>query len=252
MTTQSRTAVVTGSSSGIGAAIATRLLREGYNVVLNYSQEDARAQQALTECRQISTDVIIVKADVSNAADAANLINQSVQRFGAVDVLINNAARAIDRPILEMTEHEWDSVLNVNLKGAFLCAQHAARQMLRQDGGGIILNIGSSTGIRARRNGVNTCTSKAGLGLLTQCLALELGPKIRANTLIPGLTLTDETRKRFNLDDPQILSTRLDTIPLARIGQPDDVANAVMMMLSNDARFMTGQRLVVDGGQNMW
>ena len=102
---------------------------------------------------------------------------QAVAASGRLDVLVNNAARVIDKPALEMTEEDWDDVLDVNLKGAFLCSQHAARQMLTQDDGGVIVNIGASTGIRGRRNGVNTCASKAGLMIMTQCLALELAPQ---------------------------------------------------------------------------
>jgi NAD(P)-dependent dehydrogenase (short-subunit alcohol dehydrogenase family) len=246
------TAIVTGSSSGIGKAIAMRLQRSGYNVVLNYSTDDKRAAATLSECRQIGPNVVLVKADVSNSGDASRLIQHAVDEFGTVDVLVNNAARVIDGSALDMSEEEWDRVVQVNLKGPFLCSQVAARQMLKQEGGGVILNIGASTGIRGRRNGVNTCASKAGLMLMTQCLALELAPKILVNTIIPGLTWTDETERRFGLTDPATRRMREDGIPLRRIGQPEDVADAVMMMLSEEARFMTGQKVVVDGGQNMW
>jgi len=194
-----RTAVVTGSSSGIGRAIAVRLLRSGYRVVLNYSADDERAAATLSLCQQIDPDVVLVKADVSDAEAALGLVQRAVEAFGALDVLVNNAAHVIDRPALEMAEDEWDRVVDVNLKGPFLCSQQAARQMLRQDDGGVILNIGASTGIRGRRNGVNTCASKAGLMVMTQCLALEWGPKIRVNTIIPGLTITEETERRFGL-----------------------------------------------------
>lgn len=247
-----RAAVVTGSTSGIGKAIAARLLRSGYSVVLNYSGDDARAAEVLEQCRQIDPRVMLAKADVSNADAVSGLIGCALDAFGRVDVLVNNAARVIDRPALDMTEEEWDDVLNVNLKGAFLCSQHAARWMLKQGDGGVILNIGASTGIRARRNGVNTCVSKAGLMLMTQCLALELAPKVRVNTIIPGLVVTEETERRFGLDDPAVRSAREEGIPLQRLGRPEDVADAVALMLSDDSRFITGQRIVVDGGQNMW
>ena len=151
-----------------------------------------------------------------------------------------------------MTEGEWDAVVDVNLKGAFLCSQHAARQMLKQDDGGVILNIGAPTGIRGRRNGVNTCASKAGLMMMTQCLAIELAPKIRVNTIIPGLTLTSETEHRFGLADPAVRHTREEAIPMQRLGSPEDVADAVILMLADESRFITGQKMVVDGGQNMW
>src|SRR6266568_4050706 len=241
-----RVAVITGSSSGIGRAIALRLLRSGYGVVLNYSTDDKRAASALAECREIGPDVALVKADVSN------LMERTVEAFSRIDVLINNAARVIDKPALEMTEDEWDRVVNVTLKGAFLCSQHAARQMMKQDDNSVILNIGASTGLRGRRNGINTCASKAGLMMMTQCLALELAPKIRVNTIIPGLIVTEETEQRFRLDDVAVRRTREDTVPLRRLGQPGDIADAVMLMLADQARFITGQKVVVDGGQNMW
>jgi 3-oxoacyl-[acyl-carrier protein] reductase len=245
-------AVVTGSTSGIGLAIALRLADAGYQVALNYSADDQRAADALAACRELNPRTELIKADIASRGGAAELIDQAVAAFGQLDVLINNAARVIDKPALEMTEAEWDAVLDVNLKGAFLCAQRAARQMLTQDHGGVILNIGASTGIRGRRNGVNTCASKAGLMIMTQCLALELAPKIRVNTIVPGLIVTDETTRRFRLDDPAIRRQREEATPLHRLGAPADVADAVMLLLSPEAGFITGQRLIVDGGQNMW
>ncbi|TMC11823.1 MAG: glucose 1-dehydrogenase [Chloroflexi bacterium] len=247
-----RTAVVTGSTSGIGLAIADRLLRTGYNVVLNYSSDDLRAAQAFDRCKAMTSTVQLIKADVSDRSAVYSMMRQAVDDFGSLDLLVNNAARVIDQPALEMTESEWDRVIDVNMKGAFLCSQSAAKHMLQQDDGGVILNIGASTGIRARRNGINTCSSKAGLMLMTQCLALELAPKVRVNTIIPGLTLTEETERRFNLGDPDVLRTREEAIPLGRIGRPNDIADAVILMLSDEARFITGQRIVVDGGQYMW
>jgi 3-oxoacyl-[acyl-carrier protein] reductase len=252
MTEELPAAVVTGSTSGIGLAIALRLIREGYRVVLNYSHDDRRAASALEEVRNAGGDCILVRADLSRSGDAASLIAQAVDNFGRLDVVVNNAALVADAPVLDMTEAQWDSVLDVNLKGAFLVAQAAARQMLSQDDGGAIVNIGASTGMRARRNGVNTCASKAGLMIMTQCLALELAPSIRVNTIIPGLVITDETRNRFGLDDSSVRREREAAVPLARLGNPDDVANAVMLVLSPGAQFITGQKIIVDGGQNMW
>jgi 3-oxoacyl-[acyl-carrier protein] reductase len=246
------TAIVTGSTSGIGKCIAMRLLRAGYQVTLNYARDEDRADKALAVCEAISENALLVKADVSAVEGAQALVGRTIAEFGRLDVLINNAAVAIDRPILDMSQGEWDSVLNVNLRGAFLCSQMAARQMMMQDDGGVILNIGSSTGIRARKNGANTCASKAGLMLLTQSLALELAPKIRANTIIPGLVATDEAIKRFDLADPAVRKAREQAVPMQRLGTPDDVADAVLLMLTDQSQFITGQKIVVDGGQNMW
>jgi 3-oxoacyl-[acyl-carrier protein] reductase len=247
-----RSALVTGSTSGIGLAIALRLARSGYKVTLNHAADDRRAAAALSRCREADPDTLLVKADISTSTGAAALIAQATGAFGRLDVLVNNAARVIDKPALDMTEDDWDRVVDVNLKGAFMCSQHAARQMLTQEDGGLILNIGALTGLRGRRNGVNTCASKAGLMIMTQCLALELGPKIRVNTIIPGLILTEEARQRFDLDDPATRRAREEAIPLQRLGQPDDVADAVMLMLAEESRFITGQKLIIDGGQNMW
>lgn len=252
MTLQMRSAVVTGSTSGIGKAIAMRLLASGYAVVLNYSNDHQRAAQALAQCQAVSPNVTLVQADISDPASAGRLVERAVSESGRLDVLVNNAAQALDKPAIDMTENDWDRVFNVNLKGAFMCSQYAARQMLQQDQGGTILNIGASTGIRGRRNGVNTCASKAGLMMMTQCLALELGPKIRVNTIVPGLVVTDEAQQRFNLSDPRVRQARIDAVPMNRLGTPDDVANAVMILLSEEAGFISGQKLFVDGGQNMW
>jgi len=186
MSSPDRAALVTGSTSGIGLAIALRVARSGYRVTLSYSSDDQRAEQALAQCREADPSAVLVKADIGAAGGAARLVAQAAEAHGRLDVLVNNAARVIDKPALEMTEADWDAVLDVNLKGAFLCSQHAARLMLAQDDGGVIVNIGASTGIRGRRNGVNTCASKAGLMIMTQCLALELAPKIRVNTVVPA------------------------------------------------------------------
>ena len=221
-------------------------------MTLNYANDDNRAAAALDLCRESDPGTRLVKADIGTAYGTAALVRQAVETFGRLDVLVNNAARIIDKPALEMTEGDWDRVMDVNLKGAFLCSQHAARQMRTQDDGGVILNIGASTGIRGRRNGVNTCASKAGLMIMTQCLALELAPEIRVNTIIPGLTVTEETSRRFDLGDPATRRGREESIPLQRLGQADDVADAVILMLASESGFITGQKLIVDGGQNMW
>jgi 3-oxoacyl-[acyl-carrier protein] reductase len=252
MTSSKPAAIVTGSTSGIGKAVALRLLSSGYRVALNYANDQQRARRALAECQALSAEVVLIRADIADPDGAGSLIDRAVNEYGRLDVLINNAAQAIDKPAIDMTESDWDRVFNVNLKGAFMCSQRAARHMLRQDDGGTILNIGASTGLRGRRNGVNTCASKAGLMMMTQCLALELAPKVRVNTIVPGLVLTDETAARFNLNDPQVRQTRVEAVPMGRLGTPDDVANAVMLLLSGEANFITGQKLFVDGGQGMW
>jgi 3-oxoacyl-[acyl-carrier protein] reductase len=243
--------LVTGSTKGIGKGIALKLAEE-HNIVLNYAADDRIAQETLVLCQQVNPLTQLVKADVAKKADVEHLMQHCVQTFGKLDVLINNAACIRDRSMLEMSEEDWDLVINTNVKGTFLCSQIAAKYMLLQEEGGLILNIGASTGIRARKNGINTCASKAAIMIMTQSIALELGPKVRANTIIPGLTRTEETEKRFHLDNPDILRSREETIPLQRIGTPEDIANTVMLLLSDQAKFINGQKIVVDGGQYMW
>lgn len=248
----SQTVIVTGSTSGIGRGIALRLAREHFNIVLNYSNNDAKAQETLHLCRQETEHVILVKANVAKKADVERLMRTTIEAFHTVDALINNAAQVRDKPVLEMTEEEWDEVIDTNMKGTFLCSQAAAQYMALQETGGIILNIGAPTGIKGRLNGINTCASKAGMMVMTKCLALELGPKVRVNTIIPGLTLTEETGERYHLNDPAVLRTKAEGIPLQRIAMPEDIANAVLFLLSDAAAFINGSQLVVDGGQYMW
>lgn len=247
-----KTAIVTGSTRGIGLAIALRLLRESYQVVINYAHDEEQAQHVLTRCQQEGFSPLLIKADISQKHEVDSLVGKSLHAFQRIDVLINNAACIIDRPLLALAEEEWDRVIDTNLKGTFLCSQAVAPVMLAQETGGTILNIGASTGIRGRKNGINTCTSKAGVMIMTQCLALELGPKVRVNTIIPGLTKTEETIQRFHLDDPEVARHRAEMIPLQRIGTPEDVADAVLLCLSPHAQFIHGQKIVVDGGQYMW
>ncbi len=245
------TAVITGSTRGIGKAIALRLAKEHYRIVLNYAFDDAQAQEALRLCQKETSDVLLVKADVADKRAVEMLMQESIRTFHSIDVLVNNAARAIDKSFQTLTEEDWDLVVDTNMKGTFFCSQVASTYMNQQDSGGYIINIGASTGIRGRKNGINTCASKAGIMVMTQCLALELGPKIRVNTIIPGLTRTEETEQRFHLNDPTTLRTREEGVPLQRIGTPEDIASAVILLLSHDAQFINGQKIVVDGGQYM-
>jgi NAD(P)-dependent dehydrogenase (short-subunit alcohol dehydrogenase family) len=163
---------------------------------------------------------------------------------------VNNAGINRDGPFLAMTIDQWDAVIATNLRGAFVCAQHAARLMLANDGG-VIINIGATTGATGRANGVNYCAAKAGLMVMTRCLALELAPRIRVNTVVPGLVPTDETSERFGLQDPETAERKAREVPLQRLGTCDDVASAVSFLCSEDASWITGQTLPVTGGKYM-
>ncbi len=247
---RSKTALITGATRGIGKAIALNLARQDYNLVLNYSRDETSARQTFAELKEITSHVLLRKADVSHKTEVARLVEDTIHTFHSLDVLINNAGMNIDKPLHEISEDDWDAVINVNMKGVFLCSQIASLAMLQQEQGGVILNIGASTGIRGRTDGINYCAAKAGVLVMTKCLALELAPRIRVNCVIPGLIRTEETEQRLHLDDP--LHPRLQEVPLKRFGMPEEVAEVVRFLLSDQARYINGQKIIVDGGQYMW
>lgn len=251
--TTSRTVIITGGTRGIGKALALTLARQHcYNLILNYRANEAAAQEMLQECRSIHPHVQIVRADVSQRSEVEALMREAYTTFHSIDVLINNAGVNIDKPLQEMTDADWDRVVDTNMRGVFLCSQIASSYMLQQDQEGIILNIGASTGIRGRKNGLNYCASKAGVLVMTKCLAFELSPKIRVNCVIPGSIWTEETEKRHAYDDPQLLHAKEEQIPLKRIGTPEEVADVVAFLLADKARYINGQKILVDGGEFMW
>jgi 3-oxoacyl-[acyl-carrier protein] reductase len=192
-----------------------------------------------------------MRCDVADA-DAVEAAAAAIEaRFGAPRVLVNNAGVNVDRPFLEMSVDDWRRVVDTNLTGAFLLSR-AIVPLMRAAHDPVVVNIGATTGIRPRRNGVNYCASKAGLLQLTKCMALELAPEIRVNCLIPGMTLTEELVTRYRLDDPEARARALAEIPLNRIGDTDDLADALEFLVGAHSTFLTGQKLVVDGGQFMW
>lgn len=247
-----KTVIITGGTRGIGKAISLALARQHYNLVLNYLTDSSNAQQTLRECRTLHPSAQIVQADVSRRADVEALMREVYARFHSIDVLINNAGINRDRSLQDMTDEDWDRVVDTNMKGTFLCSQIASLYMLQQEEGGIILNMGAPTAIRGRKNGLNYCASKAGIVVMTKCLALELAPKIRVNCVIPGSIWTEETEQRFSYHDPERRRAKEEQIPLHRIGTPEEVADVVAFLLSHEARFINGQKMIVDGGQDMY
>ena len=245
-----KTIVISGATRGIGRETALGMLEDGHNVVLNYHTNDALADQTLDECRRVSKQVALIKADVSVAPDVKRLARLIREQFASVDVLVNNAAINIDRPLLSMTEQEWDRVIDVNMKSVFLMAKYFGAVMLGQASGGHIINLGSTTAITGRANGLNYCAAKAGVLVMTKCLAIELAPKVRVNCVIPGLIRTPETEERHNLyENEQELAQRT----LAnRIGEPPDVANAIRFLVSDESAYINGQKLIVDGGSFLY
>jgi 3-oxoacyl-[acyl-carrier protein] reductase len=249
-------AVVSGGTRGLGLAFSRRLVALGYHVVALYRTDDVAAKAVINaekppESGHNSAWITPVRVDVGDgdAVDAAAVA--VLGEYGAPSVLVNNAGRNVDRPFLQMSHADWRAVLDTNLSGAFYLTRALAPAMLAA-GGGAIVNIGATTGIRPRRDGTNYCASKAGLLQLTKCLALELAPTVRVNCLIPGNTETAELVERFGLDDPATRAAFLADVPQRRVGAPEEIADALEFLIGPGAAYLTGQKLIVDGGQFMW
>lgn len=247
-----KTVIITGGTKGIGKAIALHLARTGHNLILNYLGDDAGAKQTESECAIFNGNTLVVKGNIAKKATAKKILAKALSKFSSIDVLINNAGINIDKPLFDLSEQDWDIVVDTNMKGTFFTCQEVARHMIQQPEGGHIINVSATTAIRGRKNGMNYCASKAGVLVMTKCLAMELGPKIRANCIIPGFTLTPETTRRFNLKKRLKEEVALRKIPLDRIGQPDEIARVVAFLISDDAKYINGQKIIVDGGQYMY
>jgi len=240
-------AVVTGGTRGIGLAFSRRLTKLGYRVVALYRADLGGAAAA----EHLDGAITTMRLDVSRSAPVRDGARDILAAHGAPAVLVNNAGVNIDRPFLDMSDEDWETVIGTNLSGAFYVTRAFAPAML-DAGGGSIINVGATTGIRPRRNGANYCASKAGLLQLTKCLAIELAPAIRVNALIPGMTATEELAERFGLRDPARLAAVLNEIPQQRLASADDIADALEFLVGTQSSYLTGQKLIVDGGQFMW
>ncbi|HEY0699670.1 MAG TPA: SDR family oxidoreductase [Micromonospora sp.] len=241
-------AVVSGGTRGIGTAMSSRLVKLGYTVVALYRADDAAAERFTSG---YDGRIVAERVDVADPAAVDRLAGRVLAAHGAPRVLVNNAGVNIDKPFLELSDSDWRTVLDTNLSGPFHLTRAFAPAMLAA-GGGSVVNVGATTGIRPRVNGANYCASKAGLLQLTKCLALELAPTVRVNCLIPGMTDTEELRTRFRLDDPERLAAVLAEIPQHRIGTTDDIADALEFLVGPQSGYLTGQKLIIDGGQFMW
>jgi glucose 1-dehydrogenase len=246
---QDKVALVTGGSRSIGAAVAIAFAGEGAQVALSYRTGEREAGDIVDRIEQAGGKALAIYADVSKRADVDSMVHQTIDTFGHLDVLVNNAAVLKRTPFLDISEEEWDWLLAVNLKGYFLCAQAAARHMVER-GSGIIINMSSASEVLAGRDLTHYCVAKGGVRLLTRQLALELAPHgIRANAIAPGLLETDLNRS--DLADPEFRAYRLGMIPLGVIGVPEDVVGAAVFLASEESRMSTGATLFLDGGQTI-
>jgi glucose 1-dehydrogenase len=239
-------AVVTGSSRGIGRALARGLAREGAAVVVNYVRAAAAAEEVVREICDAGGRAVALQADVGILSHHERIISAAVDNFGRLDILVNNAGFAIRQSFLDATPQAWDNILDVNLKGVYFLTQAAAKVM-REAGGGKVVNISSVHDVLPMRRNSIYCVSKSGLAMVTKALALELAEcGIQVNTVSPGAILTDENRGR--LADPAYRSMVLETIPSKRIGEVEDLVGAVVLLASHEADYITGSTLYVDGG----
>lgn len=238
--------IVTGASDGIGSAIAQRFANEGARVVVNYRSSDEKAQRVVDRIREGGGQAVLAKGDVSSSSDVAHVVAIARETFGDIDVLVNNAGIAADKPFLELTEDEWDRVMAVNLRGIFLMTRAVLPRMIER-GRGRIINMSSIAALVGDPITSVYCASKGGVSALTTQLALELGPmKIQVNAIGPGIIRTPMNAALTG--DQRQLETVVSQTPLGRLGEPEDVAGAAVFLASHDSDFVTGTTIYVDGG----
>ena len=241
---QGKIAVVTGSSRGIGAAIAKELAAQGATVIINHRDSATQAEAVTAEIIAAGGSAAVISANVSEFAEAQRLIKETVERFGRIDILVNNAGTTRDMLIMMMPEADWDLVIQTNLKSAFNCSKAAVRPMMKQRAGRII-NITSVSGLAGQAGQTNYSASKAGMIGFTKALAKEIGSRgITVNAIAPGFVPTVLTDV-LNEDQKRAI---ISMTPLGRFAQPEEIAYAVTFLASDRAAFITGQVLSVDGG----
>jgi 3-oxoacyl-[acyl-carrier protein] reductase len=239
-----KVAVVTGASRGIGTGIAERLAAQGARVIVNYRTSAQGAETTVERIRQAGGEAATIQADVSQSADAQRLIKEAISTWGGLDILVNNAGTTRDMVIMMLKEDDWDTVIRTNLTSTFYCSKAAVRHMMRKRYGRIV-NITSVVGLAGQSGQTNYAASKAGIIGFTKSLAKEVGSRgITVNAVAPGFVPTALTNV---LSDEQ-RAQAIDMTPLGRLGTVEDVANAVVFLASDEACFITGQVLSVDGG----
>ncbi|UUZ95763.1 3-oxoacyl-[acyl-carrier-protein] reductase [Paenibacillus sp. P25] len=242
-----KVALVTGASRGIGRAIALTLAEAGADVVVNFAGSEGAAQEVVEQIEALGRRAFKIKANVGSSQEVEDMFKQVLEAFGRIDILVNNAGITRDNLIMRMKEEEFDQVIETNLKGVFNCVKAATRPMMKQRSGRII-NISSVVGALGNPGQVNYVAAKAGVIGMTKAAAKELASRgITVNCVAPGFIETDMTDKLSE----ELRSQLQQQIPLARLGQPEDIAKAVRYLASDDASYLTGQTIHVDGGMYM-
>lgn len=247
MTLVGKVALVTGGSRGIGRAVALKLAENGADVAINYAGNTAAAEEVKAAIEKLGRKAMLVQGSVADTDGVQAIVNQVVKELGRLDILINNAGITRDGLLMRMKEADWDAVLETNLKGVFNCSKAVMRTMMKQKSGRIV-NMASVVGEMGNAGQANYAAAKAGVIGFTKSLAKEVASRgITVNAVAPGFIATDMTKV---LTDDQ-KAEMAKTIPLGRAGRPEDVANAVLFLVSDEAAYITGQVLNVDGGMVM-
>lgn len=247
MQLKGKTAIVTGGSRGIGRSIALELASKGANIAVNCTKSIESAETLIKEIQAMGVSGIAVKADVSKSEEIENLVNEVLNIFGSIDILVNNAGITRDNLIIRMTEKDFDDCISINLKGAFICTKAVSKVMIKQKSGKII-NVSSVVGIIGNMGQSNYAAAKAGLIGFTKSTAKELAKRgININAVAPGFIDTDMTKKL----PFKVKEEFLESIPLMRMGRPEDVAKAVLFLASEYSDYITGQVINIDGGMVM-
>ena len=242
-------ALVTGAQQGIGKAIALAYGREGASVVINYLDNQAAAEEIASQIRTLGQRAVPIAGDVAQAADVRRMV-EAGESLGGIDILVNNAGIFPRVEFLDMTEAQWDEVLNVNLKGTFLCTQAVVQKLVERGSAGAVINLASSAAFRSSPRGVHYVASKAGIVGVTRATALELAPyRVRVNAIAPGTT--DTAQPRYGMSEEELQAAGRQ-VPLGRMGTPEDVADLAVFLASEEARHITGQTLHVNGGQYLY
>lgn len=240
--------LVTGASKGIGQGIAVEMAREGADIIVNYCSDGKGANETAEKIKKLGRKALIIQADVSKSFEVNQMVEKSLKTFEKISILVNNAGIAIWKPFFEITEEIWDRTLEVNLKGPFLCSQRVAQHMSKS-GGGCIVNISSIAAYGAMDCLVPYCASKGGMNLLTKAMAMELARcNIRVNSVAPGSIAIQRNFK----EDPKYPHNWVPYIPMGRVGLAEEIARAVVFLASDDASYITGQTIYVEGGETCY
>jgi glucose 1-dehydrogenase len=247
MRLQDKVALITGANSGIGRGIAERFAKEGAHVAVNYLPGGSRAADSEAEVAAFPTASLAVPGDVSKRADVEKMIADTVAKFGRLDIVVNNAGIEVNKPFLQVTDDEWNRVINVNLFGSYLVSQVAARQMVAQGKGGKLLFVSSVHEDIPFPGYTAYCASKGGIRMMMRNLAMELADyKINVNNIAPGAIATPINQSV--LSDPEAMKNAISEIPWGRFGRPDEVASVALFLASDDSEYVTGSTYYVDGG----